>query len=94
MQRNDFVTKDVVSGSDIRRYCDSPRVVVGNQLVGSPSTWDGSIIDEANAVDLEELESGLIDCFAVAIAVGEIIDNWAVVGRLLGDPGVSTPSFV
>jgi hypothetical protein len=67
------VTEDIVSRSDVGRNSDDPCVVVGNQLVGSPSTWDDIIVDEANAIYLKELQGSLVDCLAVTTAVGKIV---------------------
>jgi hypothetical protein len=73
------MTEDVVAGLDGTGDSDGAAVVVADQVVGSPGTRDAAVIDETSLVDLEELQSGLVDGGAVAIAVGQVGDDRAVV---------------
>ena len=73
VEGNDLVTKNIVTRSDIFGDRDSPGIVVGNQLIRSPSTWGCGIINESDTVDLEEFQSRLINSLAVTTAVGKII---------------------
>jgi hypothetical protein len=79
VQSDNLVTEDVVTGRDAAGDSDSAAVVVADQVVRSPGTRDAAVIDETSLVDLEELQSGLVDGRAVAIAVGQVGDDRAVV---------------
>jgi hypothetical protein len=68
-----FVTEDIVSWCDVRWDCDSPGVVVGNQGISGPITWDGGVVKKSNSINLEKFQCGLVDSLAIAVAVCEII---------------------
>lgn len=72
------MTSDVVARCNRRRDIDDIRVVVGNQLVRCPGTGVASA-DESTLIDLEELESRLVNTLAWAVAVGEVGQDWTVV---------------
>lgn len=80
MQGNDLVTENVASWSNVGWDGKRPGVVVSNQLIRGPVSRDSGVIDKTNSINLEELQSSLVNCGAVAIAVGEIINNRSVVG--------------
>lgn len=86
VEGDDLVAQDVEAGSNVGRDLDEPAVAVLDELVGAPLAGGGGAVDEADLVDLEELESGLVDGLAAGgAAVGEVVDHGTVVG--LG-PGV------
>jgi len=86
VEGQDLVTDNVVTwgnaGGDLR----DPGVVVGNELVGSPGTGDGGVVDETNSVNLEELEGGLVNSLAFTVAVGKVGHDWTVVRVWPGGP--------
>ena len=73
MQGNDLVTEDVVARSDVAGDSDGPGVVISNQLIGRPGTWDSRVVKETNTVDLKEFQGRLINCLAVTTAVCEVV---------------------
>ena len=73
VESDDFVTENVVSWCDIRWDCNSPGVVVSDQGIGGPVAWDCGIVNESYSVDLEKLQSGLINSLAITVAVCEVI---------------------
>lgn len=79
MQGDDLMTQDIVSRRDIARDSDGPGVVVRDHGVGGPVARVATG-EEADAVDLEPAQGGLIDGCAVAVAVGEVVGDGAVVG--------------
>ena len=80
MQSDDFMSEDVVTGSERRWYSKGPRDVVGNESIGSKVSWVGAAKPSTSS-NLVELQVGLGDCCAITIAVGEVVDNWALVGN-------------
>ena len=89
MESDDFVAKNVLARSERLRDGDSPLAVGGDELVGSPLARGRAAIDQTGLVDLEELQSLLVDTGAVvAGALGEVVDDGTVV-RL--GPGVGAP---
>ena len=66
MQRDGLVAEHVVTRGERGRDSHAPRVVVGDHLVGRP------VVGEANAVDLDPLERGLVGGRALAIALGDV----------------------
>lgn len=81
---NDFVTHDIVAGSNAAGDGHGPAVVAGDQIVGGPGVVTAA--DEALLIDLEELELGLVDGGAVAVAVGEVGDDRTLVTLGPGSP--------
>jgi hypothetical protein len=79
VQSDDLVAEDVVAGLDAAGDSDSAAVVVADQVVGGPGAGNGAVVDETTLVDLEELQSCLVHGGAVAIAVGQVGDDRAVV---------------
>lgn len=79
VQGNNFMTQDVVTGSNVAGNSDGVAVVVGNQIVASPCARDVAVVDETLLVDLEELERGLVDLGAVTVAVGQVGDDRTMV---------------
>jgi hypothetical protein len=75
VQSDDLVAEHVVASLDGAGDSNRPTVVVAPQVVGGP----GARTDETSLIDLEELQGGLVDGRAVAIAVGQVGDNGAVV---------------
>lgn len=78
VKSNNFVAHNVVSRSDGIRDCHSPAVVGGDKFVGSPCTWSTGVVDQTTLVNLDKVQLSLVHSRAVAIAVGEVGDNGAV----------------
>lgn len=72
------MAQDVVARLDVLGDLDQPAVAVGNELVVSPLTRRGGAVDEAHAVDLEELQTGLVDSRAVTVARGQVVNDGAL----------------
>lgn len=49
-------------------------------MVGCPCTWNIGVVNQSSLVDLEEFKSRFVDGAAVSVAVGQVSDDWAVVG--------------
>lgn len=79
VKSDDFVAQDIVSRCDSGRDFYSPAVVGGDELVGSPCSWDGVVVDQTTFLYLDKVQLCLVHGRAVAIAVGEIADNGTVV---------------
>lgn len=69
----------VVTGSNRVRNSHRPAVPGINQLISSPAAGNTATIDQADGVDLEEFQLGLVDGAAVAVAGCEVCDDGAVV---------------
>ena len=80
MQGDDFVTEDIVPRCHAFGNRDGPGVVGGKEFIGGPSTRHGCVFDETFLIDLGEFERGFIDRAAVAVAVGQVVHDGAVVG--------------
>lgn len=78
VERNNLVAEDVVARGNILGDLHEPGARVSDEYVGAPVTGVGPV-DVANLVDLEELERGLVDGFAIAVTVGEVVQNGSVV---------------
>lgn len=74
VEGNYLVTENVVSWGDGRRNGDGPAVVFGDELIRGACARVGAR-DDTTLVDLEELESGLVDGFARTIAVGQVVND-------------------
>jgi hypothetical protein len=79
VESNNLVAEDVVTGLNAAGDGDSAAVVIADQVVGGPGAGNGGVINEATLVDLEELQGGLVDRGAVAIAVGQVGNDGAMV---------------
>jgi hypothetical protein len=79
MQSNNLMSKNVITSFDISGDGDSAAVAIFDELIRSPSSRNSSITNQAASIDFEELQSGLIDIRAVAVAVRHIRDNGAMV---------------
>lgn len=79
MECDDFVSQNVIPGSDAGRNLDSPAVVRSNQLIGCPIARYGCIIDQATLIDFEKLQGGLVNLLAIATTLSKVVDDWAVV---------------
>lgn len=79
MESHQLVTENIVAGSDGLRDLDHPAVIVLDQLIITPGTRDVRVVDQTNAVDLEELERGLVNCLATVTTVGEIVHDRTMV---------------
>ena len=80
VESDGLVAQDIIAWGNVGWDLDSPGVVVGDHVIVGELWWGGADICHADTVDLEELESGLVDARAVAIAVCEVVEDWAVVG--------------
>ena len=78
MEGNDLVAEHVVPRRDARGDSDSPAVVVGDQLIGCPRTREWIVVDQADTVDLVELQGGFVDRGAFSVAVSKVVDDRAV----------------
>lgn len=78
VQRNHLVSQNIVAGGNVRGQTDGPAQVVGQQLVGRPLVLGD--IEQAGLADLEELQLGLVGGLAGTIAVGQIVEDRALVG--------------
>ena len=80
------MAEDIIARRDRRRDLHHPGVIVGNHLVRAPHAGDGFLLDDSDAVDLEELQRGLVDGLAAAVAAREVVDHGAVVALWPGGP--------
>ena len=71
------MAQDVVSGGNGLGDLDHPAVVILDELVVAPCSGDFGAIDQADAVDLEELEGGFVHCCAGVAARGEVVNHWS-----------------
>ncbi len=85
MQRDDLVTKDVVARGHGLGDRDGPAVVGGDELIGCPFAGLVRVIEHALGRNLVEFQGGLVGGGAFAVAVGEVVDDRAVMG--LGPSG-------
>lgn len=81
MQRDDLVAQDVVARLDVGRDLDEPREAIRHHHIVRPVTGAGRATggDFSRSIDLEELESGLVDSLTRAIAWRQIVEDWAMV---------------
>lgn len=79
VQGNQLVTQHVLAGGDGFGDLNEPAVVVLDQLVVTSGPGHLGVIGKADAVNLEELELGLVDGGAAAVALGQVVDDGAVV---------------
>lgn len=84
MESDDFVAQDVAACGERAGDLDVPRVTVGDQGVRGILAGHNGAVDQTGLLDLEEVE-GPGGRGAVAVDLGEVVDDRAVVG--LG-PGV------
>lgn len=61
VKSNDLVSENIVARGDVCWDGDRPRVVVGNQGIGSPVTGDGGVIVKSTSINLEPLKGGLVN---------------------------------
>jgi len=87
VQGDDLVAEDVVARGEGLGDVDGPLVAVGDELVGAPLVGGG--VDDTDLSELEEAQALLVGVGAVARALGQVVDDRAVVG--LG-PGVPLES--
>jgi hypothetical protein len=69
---DDLVAENIWTRSKSAWDVNCPRVVVGNQVVGGPDTWVGTA-NVSNTIDLEEFETGLVNCRAVTVTARQVI---------------------
>ena len=74
------MTQNIVAIRNSLGHRERVRVVVLDHVVASPSTRGAAAVDQTLLVDLEELEAGLVDLGAVAVAGGQVVEDGAVVG--------------
>lgn len=72
------MTQNIVSRCNGLGDGNSPAVVVGNQLVRCPCAWFSSVADQSTFIDLDEFQISFGDVRAVAVAIGKVGDNGAV----------------
>lgn len=81
MQGNDFVTEDIVSIRNVAGDSDCATVVVGDEVVRGPCTWNIIVVDQASLINLEELQGSFVNVRTVSVAVSHVGNDWAVVAR-------------
>lgn len=86
VQCNNLMAEHVVARLDRAGDRHSPAVVVGNQLVRRPGPRHIGVVDQARLIDLEEFERRLVDCGAVTVAFGQVVNHRAVVAVRPGGP--------
>lgn len=67
------MSKDIVTRGNIGWNCNGPGVVVRNQGIRSEFTRSGATIKKSYSIDLEKLESSLIDSCTISVAVGKVV---------------------
>ena len=80
------MTENVIAGSDGRGNGDRPAVVIGNELVRCPGPGWRAAVDQANTIDLNKPQLGLINSCAITAAISKIINDWTVVAFWPGGP--------
>lgn len=55
------MSKDVVSRCDIGRNSDGPAIVVCDQSIACPISWECGVVEKTDSIDLEEFKGGLVD---------------------------------
>lgn len=80
VQRNQLMAQNIVAVRNSLGHGERVGVVVLNHVVTGPGTRRVAAIDQTLLVDLEELEAGLVDLGAVAVAGGQVVEDGAVVG--------------
>lgn len=70
------MAQNVVSRLEILGDLHNPGVIIGDQYVRGPVARIPAT-DEANTINLEEFKSSLIHGLAIAIAVGQIVNDGA-----------------
>ena len=76
------MSQDVITRCNRRWDGDCPGIIRLSQLVRTPEaccSWTGRFAQQTNGVDFVEFEGCFVDCVALAVAVGEIVENGAVV---------------
>lgn len=68
------MAQNVVARREILGDLYNPGIIVGDQHVRGPVAWIPAT-DETNAVNLEEFKRSLIHGLAIAIAVGQVVNN-------------------
>ena len=86
MQRDELVAEHIVAWRDGRRDLQQPGVVVGDQLIVAPDAGRVGLVDQADGVDLEELQRRLVNRLAGSVAVGQVAQDWAMVAAWPGRP--------
>lgn len=83
-----FVSQNITPRCDVGRNLDHPSRVLGYELIISPSTGNGCVINQSDGVDLEELERGFIHSFtATRAATSKIINDRSMMRfRPVGSP--------
>lgn len=83
---DNFVAEDVVAWSDALRDGDSPFIAGGDQLVRRPATRPRAPRDESLLVNLIKFEFSLVGGATFAVAVGEVINDRAMMRLWPGGP--------
>jgi hypothetical protein len=79
MQSNNLMAHNIVTSRNPGRNSHSPLIPSSDKFIARPSTGGRRAIDQTIFFDLEELQRGLVDRGAVAVAGGEVGDQRAVV---------------
>lgn len=78
VKSNRVVAKDVFSGRDTGWDGHTPRVVIGDHVIGCPVARRRASVDEAGLVNLGKSQARLVNCRAIITTRGEEIENGAV----------------
>lgn len=84
VKRDDLVTENVVARGDVLGDLYEPGACVGNEHIRRPGTRVRPV-EVTDLVDLEKLERGLVNGLAVAVAVGQVVQNGPLVRVGPGD---------
>lgn len=72
------MAEDVVARFEVCGDLDEPRAIIGDEDIGCPKARVGSV-NVADLIDLEELQRGLVNRLAVAVAGREVVKDGPVV---------------
>jgi hypothetical protein len=78
VQGDELVAQDVVTRLKIFGNLYNPGIIVADQHVRGPGAWIPAA-KKANAINLEEFKCGFIHGLALAIAVGQVVNDSAFV---------------
>lgn len=78
VESNDLVAENIATRSDGRRNRNVPGEPVAHHLVGRPGAWWRGAVNQTLLVDLEELQGARGGGGAGPVALGEVVEDGAV----------------
>ena len=75
------MSKDIIARSNAFGNGDSPAIVVGDQLIRCPGSWGRIVINQSDTVDLIEFQYSLVYGGTFPIAIGKVVNDWAVMAN-------------